>query len=60
MTYACEDCCFLFRRLGEMEKCPLCEKNHIRPATEEEARSLEGLLEQSRPALEEKAHKPAR
>lgn len=47
MTYACEDCGFLFCRVRAVEECPACEKNHIRCATEEEAERLRELLEQS-------------
>lgn len=46
MTYACEDCGFLFCRAGEVKECPSCEKNNIRLATEEETESLQKLLEQ--------------
>jgi hypothetical protein len=45
MTYACEDCGFLFCRVGAVKECPSCEKPHIRPATEEEADRLQKLLE---------------
>lgn len=45
MTYACEDCGFLFCRVGAVKECPSCEKNHIRPATGEETGRLENLLE---------------
>lgn len=47
MTYACEDCGFLFCRVTAVEECPACEKNHIRCATEEEAERLRELLDQS-------------
>ncbi|GAB6181183.1 hypothetical protein JCM14036_25020 [Desulfotomaculum defluvii] len=51
MTYACEDCGFLFYRAGEVEECPSCEKNHIRSATKEETQRLQTLLEQGKPTL---------
>lgn len=51
MTYACEDCGFLFCRVGAVKECPSCEKNNIRPATEEEAGRLQKLLEQGKPIL---------
>ncbi len=51
MTYACEDCGFLFCRVGAVKECPSCEKPHIRPATEEETGRLEKLLEQGKPTL---------
>jgi len=46
MTYTCEDCGFLFCRVGAVKECPSCEKPHIRLATEEEADRLQKLLEQ--------------
>lgn len=46
MTYACENCGFLFYRVGEVQECPSCEKNHIRFATKEESQRLNVLLEQ--------------
>jgi len=51
MTYACEDCGFLFCRVGAVKECPSCEKNHIRPATEEETGRLGKLLEQGKSNL---------
>lgn len=51
MTYACEDCGFLFCRAGEVKECPSCEKNHIRSATEEETQRLQTLLEQGKSTL---------
>ncbi len=51
MTYACEDCGFLFCRAGEVKECPSCEKNNIRLATEEETESLQKLLEQGKSTL---------
>ena len=54
MTYACEDCGFLFYRAGEVKECPSCEKNNIRSATEEEAQRLQKLLEQGKPILRDK------
>ena len=52
MTYACEDCGFLFCRVGAVKECPSCEKPHIRPATEEEADRLQKLLEQGNTNLQ--------
>lgn len=40
MNYACEDCGFLFFRMGEVQECPFCEERHIRPATGEETLRL--------------------
>ena len=54
MTYACEDCGFLFCRVGAVKECPSCEKTHIRPATVEEAEGLEKLLEQGKASLQTK------
>lgn len=44
MTYCCEDCGFLFRRLGEVKECPFCEGTQFRPATAEEAERMQALL----------------
>lgn len=41
MTYACKDCGFLFRRVGEVERCPYCDSDRLRPADEEERERLE-------------------
>jgi len=51
MTYACQDCGFLFCRVGEVKECPSCEKNHIRSATKEETQRVQKLLEQGKPTL---------
>lgn len=52
MTYACEDCGFLFCRTGAVKECASCEKNNIRPATDEESYRLRELLEQGKPTLQ--------
>lgn len=44
MVYYCEDCGFLFRRIGEVKECPFCEGTHFRAATTEEAERLQALL----------------
>jgi len=44
MIYCCEECGFLFSRVGEVRECPFCEADHIRPATAEEAKRLQALL----------------
>lgn len=49
MIYACEDCGFLFYRVGEVIECPFCEKNHIRFATGEESQRLQTLQERGKP-----------
>lgn len=46
MIYICEDCGFIFCRIGEVKECPSCEKKHIRTAAEKEAQRLLGLMEQ--------------
>ena len=46
MIYCCEDCGFLFSRVGEVDRCPFCEKDHFRPATEEEMQRLLEVLQQ--------------
>lgn len=48
MTYACENCGFIFSRSGEVKECPACEKNHIRSATGEEIQRLQTLLERGK------------
>ena len=45
MIYCCEDCGFLFRRVSEVAECPLCEGTHFRPATEEETKQLQTMLD---------------
>lgn len=47
MTYCCEDCGFLFSRVGEVHECPACEGGHFRPATEEEAERLQKMLKET-------------
>ena len=44
MIYCCEDCGFLFRRIGAVEECPSCEGGRFRLATAEEAKRLQDLL----------------
>lgn len=51
MIYCCEDCGFLFQRVGEIRECPRCERDRIRPATAEEAEQLRLLLEQKEPHI---------
>jgi len=51
LTYVCEDCGFLFSRMGEVNGCPYCERKHIRTATEAEARALAELIKQSKQCL---------
>ncbi len=46
MTYACEECGFLFYRAGEAMDCPSCNKDRIRPTTCEETQRLHELLKQ--------------
>ena len=45
MIYCYEDCGFLFQRMGEVRSCPLCERIHFRPATEEETKQLQMILD---------------
>lgn len=44
MNYCCEDCGFLFQRVGEVRACPYCEGYHFRAATQEEAERLRSYL----------------
>lgn len=43
----CEDCGFLFQRVGEVQTCPFCESYHLRSATAQEADRLHELLNQT-------------
>ena len=45
MIYCCEDCGFLFQQMGEVKECPFCEGPHFRPATEEETKQLQTMLD---------------
>ena len=56
MIYACEDCSFLFYRVREVNECPSCEKNHIRPATRNEIEKLRKTIAAKQYTLDE-AHK---
>lgn len=44
MTYCCEDCGFLFQRVGEIQACPFCEGSRLRSATPEETEILRSQL----------------
>ena len=44
MIYCCEGCGFLFRRIGKVKICPICEGSRYRLATE--AERLKTLLKQ--------------
>ena len=48
MIYCCEDCGFLFRRMGTVKACPFCENPRFRPATAEEEKRLQALLQQEK------------
>lgn len=47
MIYCCEDCGFLFSRVGPVETCPSCEGEHFRAATMEEATQLQSILKKN-------------
>lgn len=47
MTYCCEECGFLFRRVGEVHTCPSCESYQLRSATAQETDRLHKLLNQT-------------
>lgn len=52
MIYTCENCGFLFRRIGAVESCPYCDSDRIRPADKEEQKLLEQrLAEEKRGAV---------
>lgn len=44
MIYCCEDCGFLFRRVGEIHECPSCGGYCLRSATPEETEMLQSRL----------------
>ena len=44
MIYCCEDCGFLFQRVGEIHECPSCEGYRLRSATQKEMEELQSLL----------------
>lgn len=44
MIYRCEDCGFLFLRVGDVKACPSCEGSCFRHAMPEEAKRLQALL----------------
>lgn len=48
IIYACDSCQFLFQRIGAVERCPQCEKNYVRPATEAEAEDFKKQIEESK------------
>lgn len=41
MIYICEECGFLFCRMGAIMECPSCEKHKIRIADREESQRLQ-------------------
>lgn len=45
MIYICEECGFLFCRMGEIKDCPSCEKHHIRFADRGEGERLRQYIE---------------
>lgn len=44
MNYCCDNCGFLFRRIGTVEECPFCESKHFRIATAEEEKRLQAII----------------
>lgn len=52
MIYHCENCGFLFSRMGEIMTCPSCEANHIRVANSEETSRLQEILEEGKSDLQ--------
>jgi rRNA maturation endonuclease Nob1 len=41
MIYACDNCKFLFQRVGEVDSCPDCGKPTVREASAEECKEFE-------------------
>ena len=46
MIYTCDNCHFVFSRVGRVEQCPDCGKFTIRPANEGERKELNRLLKE--------------
>lgn len=46
--FTCGNCHFLFSRTVQPEQCPDCGKHRVRPATEEEQREFDRLLEEAK------------
>jgi len=41
--YICDSCHFLFERAGEVERCPDCGKENVRPANDLEQKEYHRL-----------------
>lgn len=54
MDYCCDNCGFLFRRVGEIHVCPSCDGPNLRPATKIESDQLESLLKKKLNLKEER------
>ena len=51
MIYACDNCHFVFSRVGHMEQCPDCGKFTVRPANEDETEEFKRHLEEAKQRL---------
>lgn len=41
MIYVCDNCRFVFERMGEVSGCPVCTSSHVRPANEAEQQTYQ-------------------
>ena len=46
VTYCCKNCGFLFGRLSQVKRCPICESTAVQPATPEEESRFHVIREQ--------------
>lgn len=45
VTYCCKNCGFLFGRLSQAKRCPICESTAVQPATQEEESHFHAVRE---------------
>ncbi len=48
MNYACDECGFVFRRIGAVERCPICDGIKLREANRQEQDALEKWIAKER------------
>lgn len=46
VTYCCKSCGFLFGRLNQAKRCPICESTDVQPASQEEESHFHAVREQ--------------
>ena len=49
MIYCCENCHFLFKRVGPVDACPDCGKTSVREATAEECEEFNSRQDKAKP-----------